>query len=107
MERLLQSSVFKQFQTPIFVHADPHSEGMSCILCVRNAKAPVDELGVIDGLHVGTARCAEVLVDGSTGRWVDGSTGLSLGGGSQTAARFVLVFVDDDHEDSFHYQNHD
>lgn len=72
---------------------------MSCILCVRNAKAPpVDELGVIDGLHVGTARCAEVLVDGST-------TGLSLGGGSQTAARFV--FVDDDHEDSFHYQNHD
>ena len=85
MERLLQSSVFKQFQTPIFV----------------------DELGVIDGLHVGTARCAEVLVDVSMGRWVDGSTGLSLGGGSQTAARFVLVFVDDDHEDSFHYQNHD
>jgi hypothetical protein len=73
LERLLQSSVFKQFQTPIFVHADPHSEGMSCILCVRNAKAPpVDELGVIDGLHVGTARCAEVLVDGSM---VDGSTG--------------------------------
>lgn len=44
--------------------------GMSCILCVRNAKAPpVDELGVIDGLHVGTARCAEALHMDNLAAW--------------------------------------
>lgn len=44
--------------------------GMSCILCLRNAKAPpVDEPSVIDGLHVGTARCAEALHMDNLAAW--------------------------------------
>eukprot|EP00435_Cladocopium_sp_Y103_P039879 s1038_g10.t1 len=46
------------------------ARGMSCILCLRNAKAPpVDESGVINGLHVGTARCAEALHMDNLAAW--------------------------------------
>ena len=100
--------IFKYYRcslrTSILVeYADPQcSEGMSCILCLRDAKAPpVDEPGVMDGLHVGTTRCAEVLVDGSIGPRVGFESW-----GSHPAARPVLVLIDD-HEDRFHYPKED
>ena len=87
--------IFKYYRcslrTSILVeYADPQcSEGMSCILCLRDAKAPpVDEP-------------AEVLVDGSIGPRVGFESW-----GSHPAARPVLVLIDD-HEDRFHYPKED